>query len=247
MREIGAEEIAALARVHAEVLIDLGTGDGRFVRHVALERPDHLAIGLDACRENLRAVSHTSPPNALYVIANALDLLRESNRPGGGLGVAARYLTVNFPWGSLLRGLLDGEPSLWRGIQGAAAPDALLEIRLNAGALAEEGRTLGEGTSRIAAAIRDAGFEAPHVTEIDRASLRALSSTWAKRIAFGRDPRAVHIRASFPGERRCRAPPFLPDIRGWGDLQTSICPQKARSIGEARMSASHPYATANPA
>ena len=33
-----------------DVLIDLGTGDGRFIRHCAASHPALLAIGIDACR-----------------------------------------------------------------------------------------------------------------------------------------------------------------------------------------------------
>ena len=56
------------------VHIDLGTGDGRFVQHVAQTRPNTLVIGLDAARENLHEVSRRAPANALFVIANALAL-----------------------------------------------------------------------------------------------------------------------------------------------------------------------------
>jgi 16S rRNA (adenine(1408)-N(1))-methyltransferase len=221
--EIGADEIATLARAHAEVLVDLGTGDGRFVRHMALARPDRLAIGVDACRENLRPISRVAPRNALYIIANVLDLPEvesgwlepessclepENGWPNAGFTAAAHHITVNFPWGSLLRGLLDGETSLLRGIRNIAVPDALLEVRLNAGALAEEGWTLDQGAGRISAVLSDAGFEYARGAEIDRQSLRSLPSTWAKRIAFGRDARAVHVTSRTPRPRRCRAPPL---------------------------------------
>jgi tRNA G46 methylase TrmB len=67
---IDAAELQARLTGYQQVLIDLGTGDGRFVEHVARAQPDCFAIGLDACRENLREASRT--PRALYLIANAL-------------------------------------------------------------------------------------------------------------------------------------------------------------------------------
>jgi tRNA G46 methylase TrmB len=38
---------------YGDVLIDVGTGDGRYVLHVARTRPTWFAIGVDACRDNL--------------------------------------------------------------------------------------------------------------------------------------------------------------------------------------------------
>ncbi len=129
---IDAAALAARMAGYRAILIDIGTGDGRWVRHVARTHPDWFAIGVDACREGLRAASRAAPPNALYVIANALALPRE-------LGGLATAITVNFPWGSLLAGLLEGEFALLDGLRGVARPNATLEVRLNGGALAAAG------------------------------------------------------------------------------------------------------------
>src|SRR5262245_46894690 len=59
---------------YRDILVDLGTGDGQFVRHMAEACPARFAIGIDACRENLRLASRRAPPNALYLIASAQDL-----------------------------------------------------------------------------------------------------------------------------------------------------------------------------
>lgn len=196
---IGAHEVAALAHARTGVLLDLGTGDGRFVRHVALADPARLAIGVDACRENLVAASRTAPPNALYVIANALNLPAE-------LRGLASHITINFPWGSLLRGLLESDPDLLQGIGATLEPGGGLELRLNAGALDEEGWAFEQGGDRIQRVLRDAGFTVGSVVPIERKSLRALPSTWAKRLAFGRDPRGLYLCTS---AARGRAPPPL--------------------------------------
>jgi 16S rRNA (adenine(1408)-N(1))-methyltransferase len=103
--EIDAEGLAAGVARYGDVLVDVGTGDGRYVLHAARSCPTWFVIGVDACRENLRKASRNAPPNAMYVIANALALPRE-------LGGMASRVTINFPWGTLLRGLLDGEPML---------------------------------------------------------------------------------------------------------------------------------------
>ena len=179
----------AVAR-YGEVLIDIGTGDGRYVLHVARTSPNWFVIGVDACRENLRNASRKAPPNALYLIANALAL------PKKELDAVASKVTINFPWGTLLRGLLDAEPMLAEGLLAIARPGAVLEVRLNAEALREAGYTLESGGARVRQALYEGGFAVvDDLLWLDARGLRRCQTTWAKRLAYGRDPRAVCLRA----------------------------------------------------
>lgn len=176
---------------HTDVLIDVGTGDGRYVLHVSRTSPEWFAIGVDACRDNLRKTSRRAPANALYVIANALALPAE-------LGGMASKITLNFPLGSLLTGLLDGEPKLLEGLHAIARPGARLEIRLNAEALTEAGYTLESGGARVRRALQDAGFVVDDLHRLDARGLLQCHTTWAKRLAYGRDPRALYLEARTP-------------------------------------------------
>lgn len=177
-----AERMAGYDRLH----LDIGTGDGRFVTHVAGTRPHHFVIGLDACRENLHAVSRRAPTNTLFVIANALALPPELH----GLAV---HITINFPWGSLLAGLLTSDAGLLAGLTWVAQPNAGLEVRLNAGALAEAGWSLEAGADRIREVLAVNGFVMGPSSALTGHALRSCPTTWAKRLAFGRDPRAVYL------------------------------------------------------
>src|SRR6185369_1989880 len=87
---------------YRRVLLDLGTGDGRYVRQLAGEHPDWFMIGVDSCRENLHEYSRAKLPNMLFVIASAQDLPCE-------LSGLISNIMVNFPWGSLLESLLAGD------------------------------------------------------------------------------------------------------------------------------------------
>ena len=180
---------------YRDILVDVGTGDGRYVRHVAHSCPQQFAIGIDACRENLRCASRKAPYNALYIIARAEALPRE-------LSGLATHITINFPWGSLLAGLVDGDPALLHGLRGIARPGAVLEARLNGGALAEAGWSLEQGGARVRRVLRDHGFAVEPLVGLDAAALRACPTTWAKRLAYGRDPRALYLRAIWPITRR---------------------------------------------
>lgn len=177
------ERLAGYDSIH----IDLGTGDGRYARHIAQNCPKCFAIGIDSCRENLHEISRRSPTNTLFVIANARALPPE-------LHSLAAQVTINFPWGSLLEGLLAVDKTVLAGLKAVTQPNARLEVRLNSGALAEAGYSLEEGAVRVRDGLAANGFDMrPPITLLAR-ELRSFPTTWAKRLAFGRDPRAVYLR-----------------------------------------------------
>jgi 16S rRNA (adenine(1408)-N(1))-methyltransferase len=184
---VDAATLAGHIAGYPHVLIDLGAGDGRFVRHIAARRPDAFAIGVDLCRANLREASRGAPANALYLVASAHALPPELH----GL---ATDLTINFPWGDLLTGLLTPESPLPEGLAALARPGARLEIRLNAGALVEAGWTLPAAGGAVGRGLRGAGFTVAAPRLLDARELRACPTTWARRLAFGRDPRALYLR-----------------------------------------------------
>jgi hypothetical protein len=169
---------------YKRIALDLGTGDGRYARTLAASRPNWFIIGVDACRENLREHSQAKLQNLLFIIASAQDLPHELN----GL---ISHITINFPWGSLLASLLAADPKLMRGLKSVSRPRASLSLRLNGGALAEAGKTLEAGTDRIFYNLMQAGWQFEQPVLMDASVLQEFPSTWAKRLAFGRDPRAL--------------------------------------------------------
>jgi 16S rRNA (adenine(1408)-N(1))-methyltransferase len=80
------------------VLIDLGTGDGRFVLAAAAEHPERLVVGVDASAAAMAEPSRRAAanprrggrPNALFVVAGAESLPPE-------LDGSADWLTAWFP------------------------------------------------------------------------------------------------------------------------------------------------------
>ena len=183
-----AELHARLAN-YKRISLDLGTGDGKFAFCHAETFPNHFVIGMDSCRENLREFSRTNLPNLLYVIASAQSLPHELH----GL---VSHITINFPWGSLLQSLLDGDSRLMHGLESVLGSGAQLEVRLNGGALSEAGWSLEEGSERIFRNLEMAGWYLETPAKMDTHVLRKFPSTWAKRLAFGRDPRAIQVNAS---------------------------------------------------
>ena len=168
------------------ILLDLGTGDGRYARTLAAKHPGWFVIGVDSCRENLREHSQAKLRNLLFVIASAQDLPCE-------LEGLVSQVTINFPWGSLLESLLSGDPRLLCGLKSVSRARAALDLRLNGGALAEAGKTLEAGTDRIFYNLLRAGWQLEQPVLMDASALQRFPSTWAKRLAFGRDPRALML------------------------------------------------------
>ena len=188
-RQIDAAEVAAWMAIYREITVDLGAGDGRFVRDLATKHPGFGAIAVDLCEANLKRSSRAGAANALFVVADALAL------PSALSGVATR-VTIHFPWGSLLHGLLGGHRGFLCGLEAMRGGRSTLDIMLNAGALAEAGWALESGGERVAAVLREAGLIVAAPRVLGAAELRRSPTTWGKRLAFGRDPRAIRIEAA---------------------------------------------------
>ncbi len=188
---LDATDFAARLRGCQQIVMDIGTGDGRYVAHLARCSPERLVIGIDTCRENLHQVSRKSLPNALYLIANAEAL------PAELYGLAS-HITVNFPWGNLLTGLLNGGSRVIENLQMIAQPGATLEIRLNSSALLKEGLSLEQGGVMVQQALQMSGFDVKPPVTLDAEALRTYPTTWAKRLGYGRDPQALFLSVIYP-------------------------------------------------
>jgi 16S rRNA (adenine(1408)-N(1))-methyltransferase len=171
---------------YSDITLDLGTGDGKFAFCHAESFPGCFVIGLDSCRENLREFSRARLPNLLYVIASAQNLPHELS------GLVA-HVTINFPWGSLLQSLLSGDALLMRGLELVLNSGGAMDVRLNGGALAEAGWTLEDGMEQVRENLVCAGWRMNQPVLMDSHALHNFPSTWAKRLAFGRDPRAIQV------------------------------------------------------
>jgi len=167
------------------VTIDAGTGDGRAVLATAAQEPETLVIGLDAhaasmaeaSRRAARAPRNGGVPNAAFVVAAA-------EAPPVELARVADLLTVRFPWGSLLRGVVGRDEAVAAGLARLVGDGGALELLL--APIERDG--LGIPTSReevaaAAAATFDAhGLELELAREPTAAEVRATGSTWARRL-----------------------------------------------------------------
>ena len=188
--DLDLTELKERLTTYNRITLDLGTGDGKFAFCHAGKFPNHFVIGADSCRENLHEYSRAKLPNLLYIIASAQNLPQELN------GLISN-ITINFPWGSLLESLLIGDSKLMSGLASISRSVTTVEIRLNGGALTEVGWNLEAGAEKIYTNLLQAGWQVNIPVLMNTNALRSFPSTWAKRIAFGRDPRAIEINGRY--------------------------------------------------
>ena len=206
--ELDAAELDRLARDYRELVIDLGTGDGRFALEQARRRPDALVVGIDPVAEAMAELAGRTrrkrglQPNLLFVVASA-------EQPPEELTGRADELFVILPWGSLMRGLILGEPDVLAGIAMLCKPGAtitaLLNTRIYADPVPLEARDLPDLTPEyvradLAPQLAAAGLVVVQAGQLPPEELRALPSTWAKRLSHRTPPPTFRmlLRAANP-------------------------------------------------
>jgi 16S rRNA (adenine(1408)-N(1))-methyltransferase len=111
------------------VVVDIGTGDGRYVYNSARANPNKFFIGIDANAKPLEKISMKATrkiakgglPNVLFVQAAVENLPEELN-------AAADEIHIHFPWGSLLRAVVLGNENVLQSLRRICAPECLVEI-----------------------------------------------------------------------------------------------------------------------
>jgi 16S rRNA (adenine(1408)-N(1))-methyltransferase len=174
------------------IVIDIGTGDGRFVFQCARRNPRKFFIGIDANPRPLEKLSekiHRKPakgglPNVLFLQAAVEELPAE-------LDGMADEIHIHFPWGSLLGAVATGDKAVLSNLRRVCRAEALLEIIV--GLDSERDRSelarlqINEFNadhidSVLATRYRDAGFEISARGEGLPLSLPQIQSSWAKRL-----------------------------------------------------------------
>jgi len=181
------------------VTVDLGCGDGRAVLAAAAAQSDRLVVGVDAnaaamaeaSRRAARKPAHGGLPNALFMVAAAEALPPE-------LAGVAELVTVQFPWGSLLRGLLGADPATMAGLTWVLRPGASLQLLVSSTV-----RDRGAGVPPIRTATLRAlaasyaawGLAVIELRPATVADVAAAHSTWGKRLGAGTRRPAWLLRA----------------------------------------------------
>jgi len=189
-------------------VIDIGTGDGRFVSAAARTNPDKFFIGIDA---NVKPLEKTSMkatrkpakgglPNALFVQASVEDLPEE-------LTGTASDIRINFPWGSLLRAVLAADEAVVASLKRIAKPECVIQLVIGIDLM----RDSAEIERLRLPAISDeylmhelpnqfgkSGFTFIGGKILERSEWSKLETTWARKLQTSLSRKVVYLSFRLP-------------------------------------------------
>ena len=174
------------------VIIDIGTGDGRFVYQSARRNPRKFYIGIDPNVRPLEKISEKiyrkpakgGAPNVLFIQASVEDLPAE-------LDGVADELHVHFPWGSLLRAVATGDVGVLGNLRRICSAGALFEIVLGLDPARDQSEiqrlelpvlSLEHIDHMLAPKYAAAGFEVTERGILPAAEWPEFDTSWAKRL-----------------------------------------------------------------
>ncbi|AUG59025.1 methyltransferase domain-containing protein [Acetivibrio saccincola] len=188
------------------IIVDIGTGNGRFVYKNAKKNPDIFYVGIDPVSENMAEYASKSIKkpskggisNALYVVAAAEEMPRE-------LYNKADKIYVNLPWGSLLEGVVKGNPVILNNIVNISKPSkAHLEIWFTYNDLHEAGEISRRNLPSLSVEYiektlfpiyQSCGIDIFQIDIVDNEDLKEFDTQWSKRLGFGRARDVFRIKA----------------------------------------------------
>ena len=179
----------------------MGTGDGRFVSASARANPEKFFIGIDANAKRLEKLSIkiTRKPergglaNAMFVQAAVEDLPAEFDS-------VASEIHINFPWGSLLGAVANGDAGVLRTLRRLLQAESRLMITIGIDPIRDRAELdrlgipeidSGYLNSAFARCYREAGFRICESREIAPSEWCRLETSWARKLA-GNYGRRVH-------------------------------------------------------
>jgi 16S rRNA (adenine(1408)-N(1))-methyltransferase len=198
------------ARVEASgrpVVVDLGAGDGRYVYESARAHPESLYVGVDPDPDTLaeyafrasRKPTRGGVENAVFVVAAVEALPKELLR-------IAERVRVNFPWGSLLRGLLQPQTAVLQATTSLLAPGGMVEIIMSYDPRHDPNAFSGDPLSplddtyveeTLLPAYEKVGLVCVEHRRMTQDEALEVPSTWGRRLLHAR-PRNVYFIACVP-------------------------------------------------
>lgn len=126
-------DFIATTKPFSQVFIDLGAGDGKYIYRQAIANPANFYIGVDSLFGPLCFISKKiakkpskggGQKNIAFVHSSVETLPSTFSR-------LADSITINFPWGTLLQGVVTPTPSLLGRVAALGKEKSSLEILVN--------------------------------------------------------------------------------------------------------------------
>ena len=174
------------------IVVDIGTGDGRFVYQSARQNPKKFYIGIEPNVRPLEKISEKiyrkpakgGASNVLFIQAAVEELPAE-------LDGVTDELHVHFPWGSLLRAVAIGDVAVLQNLRRICAPEALLEVVIGLDPARDHSEierleitplSLEFIDQQLASRYLTAGFKITERGIIPAAKWPEFNTSWAKRL-----------------------------------------------------------------
>jgi len=190
--ELDKETFRNICGKYEKVILDLGTGDGRFVFKNALKNKSTLYIGLDPAEKQIQIYSKKSNrrrlKNALYVIGSLENLPDE-------LYSTVDKIFINLPWGTLLEKIVKSNETYTNELFKILKKNGEIEIIFGYVPELEPSETerldlpVIENESDVLKAFSTFKkiFEVIEMKRLLKEDLDKIETTWAKKLKFGKD------------------------------------------------------------
>lgn len=185
------------------VVVDIGTGDGRFVSAAARINPNKFYIGIDANAKPLEKISMKATrksakgglSNVLFIQAAVENLPEELNE-------TADEIHIHFPWGSLLRAVITGDESVIASLRRISAPGCLVEIIIGIDAVRDKSEierlelpqiSLDYLVKVLAPKYEKGGLKFLGKGILDSSQWARLETSWARKLRGNENRQVVYI------------------------------------------------------
>lgn len=192
--ELNKVQLDELVKEFKNVVIDLGTGDGRFVYKSALEDEGTLYIGIDPSEKQLEIYSKKANrkklKNVLFVLGSIEQLPDELNS-------IADKIFIILPWGSLLEAIVRPTKESVENLVSMLKKEGDIEILFGYHKESEPGETerldlpeineklIEEEIYPVFSAFGNFSMEV--FERLEKEDLKNIETTWGKKLTFGKD------------------------------------------------------------
>lgn len=178
---------------YKQVEIDLGTGDGRYVFKNAIKNPNTFYLGIDPSHKQLeiykKKANRKKIENVEFLVGSLENLPTEYQNK-------ADVVTSILPWGSLLQTLAEPNVENLKKITNLLKPQGILKVVLGYAQETEPTETTRLTLENITEPYirktlipkyQQAKLSPLRITPLTKIELKNIQSTWAKKLAFGKD------------------------------------------------------------
>lgn len=203
--EFSTQQLNSLSNKFGHCVVDLGTGDGKFAYEYAKQYPGAFVIGIDADKQQAQELSRKAIRKpAKGGLENVIFLWHSAEELPVELNGIADEIYINFPWASLLSGVILPNDQVMKNIRSLAKPGAPLHIYLTYDRKFEESKIQELGLPELNVDYLNTTLKEkylPYGIDIQEARIlsseekRELVGSWPKKILSQRDRDIYYVQA----------------------------------------------------